>query len=167
MARMKSEKTVRGYFYPVMDWWLMVFCLLFLLFLIIAIPTVIWRGSIWWHTLLFIVALIGLALYVIDAMFFTKYQLQENGLAVYSQLRYFYFPYREMKSIQPGGLLHLFSFGRRKRFALSSNCLAISLAKGDWRVISVSPSDRQEFLNILLHNIDRERSKRATVSREQ
>jgi hypothetical protein len=147
---------------PRMDWWVALIVLVIIFGLVLLIPLFLWSSIPHWQGIAAALAMVLGVLYLVDSCFFTRYQLHENGLAVDSQLRHFFFPYRSMVRIEPKGFLGLISFWRFKRFALSSRCYAITLRGQLWTQITLSPSNTHQFIEQLLHNIDTERSSRAT-----
>ena len=163
---MQKESEIYS-FNPVMDWWVAAIVIVFLGMILFSIPVLIWSNLPLFSTVVSVAFLIASFLMLIDRFFFTKYTLHEHGLIVQGQMRHILFPYRSMKTIQNGGVKGLISFGSRKRFALSSNCLIITLQNQDWKTISISPKAKQEFLDILLSNIDHERSTRASASHKK
>lgn len=146
-----------------MDWWVAVLAIIFLSLFVVAVPLLFHSDLTWWKIALTAAFAVGAVLYLVDILFFTYYSLEEEGLVITSQLRHFLFPYRSMTRIRQGNIMGLVSFGHRRRFALSAHCYYIDLENQEWRVISISPRQRDIFINQLLQNIDKERSKRATV----
>lgn len=157
----KSQSTEQ--YLPVMDWWVSVctFCVLGIL--VAMLPSVILSGVPLWQSIpiVFVIALLILTL--VDSAFFTSYWLEESNLRISSQLREFCLPYRSMRTIQSSGLRGLFTFGNRKRFSFSLTGYDIFLEGQSWKVISLSPRDRDQFISQLLSRIDAERSRRVTV----
>jgi hypothetical protein len=149
-----------------MDWWVAVGVVLVLCALLASIPLVIWQDFTLTTRVVATLVLLATILYVIDLTFFTFYRLDSEGLSIVSQLRHFYFPYRTMSQIQQDNLFGLVTIGRKKRFALSANCLKIKMVNGQFSAITVSPRKKQEFIEELLKRIEAERTARATVSRK-
>lgn len=164
MRRIKKGTQV---FRPLIDWWVVILVLLIIAILSSAIPLLIVVAATPLLIALVIAFLILTILYIADIGFFSYYLLEDEGLSIVSNIRHLTFPYRDMTEIKPSGFLGLISFAGRKRFALSSHCFAISLRKGYWKTITVSPAERDYFLNTLISHIDRERSSRATVERSK
>ena len=162
-----AKQAASNTFVPTMDWWIAAGIVCLLLALLAAIPYIALNTPAWQQKLAASCGLIAIILYVVDGAFFTRYQLRDEGLVIISQLHYVLIPYREMKEIRPSGFHGLISFGKKKRFALSANCLAIYLRKNYWSVVTVSPKKRDAFVDQLLKRIDHERSKRATVIRDR
>ena len=152
-----------GVYTVLMDWWVATVVLLFLAVFVVAVPYLLWSKLSW----LVIAVTIGFALfvilYVVDVMFFTYYYLDTDALIITSQLRYFSFPYRTMTKIKRGNVFSLLSRGGHRRFALSTHCYTIQMEGAPWNTISVSPKEQDKFMNRLLHNIDIERSRHATI----
>lgn len=151
---------------PIMDWWVLLVVSFICLIGLVGIPMVIWQPLTFLQSLAALLIIIITVLYVVDIAFFTSYYLEEEGLAVVSQMHYALFPYRTMSQIQQGGAWGLISMGKKKRFALSSRCLQIKLTHGPYSLITVSPTESQEFVEELLQRIDNERSARASVSKD-
>ena len=137
--------------------------LLLVFFLVAAIPLLLWSQVPFWESGITALCTAIVVLYTIDTCFFTTYRLDQDDLVITSQLRHFSFPYRAMVRIQPAGLLGLVSVGRRRRFALSTRCYAISLHDNLWTTITISPANPNQFIEQMLHKIDEERSSRSTV----
>ncbi len=153
-------------FRPNMDWWVAFLVLLFVFFLAAGIPLMLWTELISRAAALVTsLILFGVIIYFIDIAFYSVYVLDDEGLTIVSHLRQAMFPYRNMRALQPGGVLALFSFARRKRFALSRKNVIIKLAGSPWNAISVSPRDRDVFINQILERIDHERSRRSARQR--
>lgn len=148
---------------PAMDWWVALSVFFILTFLFVSIPFILWYDLPWSYKLLAVLGLIGMFLYLTDLSFFTRYRLGKEGLIIKSQIRQLLFSYRDMEEIKLGNVWGLFSLGKRKRFALSGRCLSISLRRGIWKVVTISPKEQQEFLDELLKRVDSERSRRATL----
>ncbi|CAN5142709.1 hypothetical protein BH11PAT4_BH11PAT4_6890 [soil metagenome] len=150
-------------FRPAMDWWVMGIFLLVIIALIAAIPLVLWTVAIGpVASGLSVLAMVLGGIYYIDIAFYSYYVLDREQLVVTSHIRQLFFPYRTMLSLQPGGIHGLISVGSRKRFALSRRNVIIKLAKGPWKSISVSPKDKELFIQTILERIDGERSSRAS-----
>jgi hypothetical protein len=163
---MPSIPTTNTLYVPRRDWWVVVVGLLFALTFIAMIPTAFFlQVEIWQQVLLSGVGVI-VAISTIDKLFFTVYELSQQGLSVHSQLRHLHVPYRQMRGIDKGGVLSLFTTRKRKRFAFSRKSLRIQVSDMMWDEITVSPHERDAFLEQLLAIIDDERSRRATVTRE-
>lgn len=153
-------------FRPTMDWWVACLVLVFVFFLAAGIPLMLWTDLMGRAAALVASAiLLAVIIYFIDIAFYSVYVLDDEGLTVVSHLRQALFPYRNMRSLQPGGVLALFSFARRKRFALSRKNVIIKLAGSPWSAISVSPRERDVFVNQILERIDHERSRRSARQR--
>jgi hypothetical protein len=164
---MKSSPTKPQAFRPLIDWWVMGAMLLLIAFLAAAIPLIAIVAQSTILTVIAIVVLAGTILYIVDVGFFSYYVLDDNALTVVSNIRHAIFPYRDMTDIKPSNVMGLFSFAGKKRYALSARCFQIVLRKGYWKSITVSPADRDFFLNSLISHIDRERSSRATIERSK
>lgn len=164
---MKNPRKNVQQFRPLMDWWLAGSVLLLIALLTAAIFFTAALHESRVFTVIAIVVLVICILYLADIGFFSYYQLEEDGLSIISQMRHAYFPYRDMIEIKPSNFFGLISFGSRKRFALSNRCFLIKLRRGHWRSITVSPAERDAFLNTLLTHIETERSSRATVERQK
>ena len=70
-----------------------------------------------------------------------------------------------MREVRPIGLRGLFSFRGRKRFSASLHGYQISLRGEHWKTITISPVNRDTFINELMEYVEQERSGRATVVR--
>jgi hypothetical protein len=147
-----------------MDWWVAALAFLLVAMLLAALVSVVQASLSWWEMLLAVGGVIVFLAGFIDSAFFTTYVINDDALVVASQLRHFILPYRSMVTVRQSGVWGLFSFGYRKRFALSAHGYEIVLADQAWRVVSFSPNDREHFIEELLSRVDRERSKRATVT---
>jgi len=150
-------------FRPLMDWWVAIGIVIMLCVLILSIPAVIWYGPVMWLNLLAACIIVISALYIIDIAFFSLYQLGKDGLLIHRHIGSVLVPYRYMRSLKRGNVRDLLSMGATKRYALSTNCLTISLSQGHYRRISISPLHQQEFINEILHRIDHERASRAAL----
>jgi hypothetical protein len=149
-------------FRPVIDWWVAAIVVFLIIVVAAGIPLVLWSAPITrWGGLLVALVLAAYVLYLIDLAFYSVYILDNNELIITSHLRHAAFPYRLMRALQPGGFWALFSVAHQKRFALSRKNVIIKLASGPWKTISVSPRDRDAFINQILERIDHERSRRA------
>ena len=146
-----------------MDWWVALGICFLIFFLIACIPLISWQESSVSIKVLSSLAVILFILYIIDLGFFTSYELTSKGLLIRSQMREFFFPYRNIKELRRGNITGLFSFGQRKRFSLSANNLFIIVSNAPWKIITLSPKNQQEFTNELLKKIDEERESRATI----
>jgi hypothetical protein len=104
---------------------------------------------------------------IIDKIYFTIYELNDEGLVVHTQLRAVAIKYRDMSEIVPSGFRALITRRKHKRLALSRHNLTIKVRNNLWSSISVSPEPQDIFLDQLLAKIDGERSRRATVSRKK
>lgn len=150
-------------FRPVMDWWVGLVFGLVISVLVAAIPLILWSETVSATvTGISVVILVLMSIYYIDIAFYTYYVLDREQLVITSHIRQLFFPYRTMTSLQPGGLHGLLSVGNKKRFALSRRNVIIKLTKGPWKAISVSPKDKELFIQTILERIDRERSSRAS-----
>ena len=154
------------HFIPVIDWWIISSVGLLILILVATIPLLIWQPLEWRAKLVASFGLLCAILYLVDTTFFTVYQLTDEGIVINNQLRQTTIPYRSIKSIRSASLFNLFSFAKHKRFSLSSHALLLHLENHDWRTISVSPHERQRFLDHLLNRIELERSRRSAFVKE-
>jgi hypothetical protein len=146
-----------------MDWWVMAIFLLVITVIIAGIPLILWTATVGPVASGFtVLALVLAGIYYIDIAFYSYYVLDREQLVVTSHIRQLFFPYRTMLSLQPGGIHGLISVGSKKRFALSRKNVIIKLAKGPWKSISVSPKDKELFIQTILERIDSERSGRAS-----
>jgi hypothetical protein len=157
------EASQHGHYHVLMDWWVATLVLLFLGLFVVSVPLIVWIPLAWWSKALTIGFALCVILYLVDIIFFTSYYLDDDALLITSQLRHFTFPYHDMVKIKQGNAFGLLSFIHHRRFALSAKCYYIQMENQGWRSISVSPKYSDKFINQLLHNIDLERSKRATV----
>jgi len=157
----------RSLFAPHRDWWVTFGALLLIAFFLLAVPLMLWSGLPLWERALSAGVALLLIVSIVDKIFFTVYELNPQGLAIHSQLRYLAVPYRAMESVEVGGLTSLFSTHHRKRFAFSLHNRIIRVRDQMWQEISVSPKRESVFLDQLLANIDAERSRRATVTRSR
>jgi hypothetical protein len=135
------------------------------LLLVFSIPLVLWSPVSWEAKFISTLGVILAVLYFLDITFFCYYQLTPQGLIIGSQIRSYLIPYRTMVKIEPGNFWNLISFYHQKRFALSSRNMKITLSRGIWRRITISPADPEHFTTALLNHIDRERSSRITHTR--
>ena len=163
---MKKEST-NQIFQPLMDWWVAGLVLLLIALFSAAIPVFIAGAFPTWEMVVIVLFIVMLILYIADIAFFSYYQLDEKGLTIVSQMRHIVFPYRNIIEVKPGNISGLFSFGGKKRFALSARCYVIRLQHEEWKAITVSPVAKDQFLNHLLEHIDQERSSRATIERRK
>lgn len=155
-------------FRPLMDWWVALGVGIALVALLVAIPRLFMvGGGFQVYTVVAIAAIAAMVLYLVDIAFYSFYVLADDELLIVNHLRVVHIPYRSMTALQPGGFLALFSFGSRKRFALSRKNVIIKLSHGMWRSISVSPVRQEDFVRKLLERIDAERSHRAARLRKQ
>jgi len=132
-----------------------------------SILLVLWSPLVTrWIGLVSALVLVGMLIWFIDGIFYSFYVLDNEGLMVVSHLRHLSFPYRNMRTLKAGGAISLISYASYKRFALSRKNVIIKLANEHWRAISVSPKDRDAFINHILERIDHERSRRAARQRQ-
>ena len=129
-----------------LDWWLAGLGILVMLAELTAIPFLASSHLRLWAMLFAIFCLLIFALYLIDTLFFTAYELTDDGLAIVSQLRRYCIPYEHIRSLRPGGLRGLISGGGLKRFSLSAHCYYLELEDEPWRRISISPRLADTFL---------------------
>ena len=160
---MKTSKNQEAtLFRPLMDWWVAVIVVVVILALGSGILMVLWWTSIDRAAAIITALVLAAAMiFFIDIGFYSVYILDDEGLTISSHIRHVHFAYRNMRSLQPGGLGALFSIPTRKRFALSRKNVIIKLVNSPWKAISVSPVARDSFVNTILERIDDERSKRA------
>ena len=163
MKRHRGRVHPIEHYRPLMDWWVAGVVALLLCLLLAMLPSILWSSLPAWQTAVMALCLVAIILYVIDSAFFTSYYLKDSGLVIVSQLRQYCFPYRSMRTIRSSGLRGLFSFGQRKRFSLSSCGYEILLDGLAWKIVSVSPKERDRFIAALLTRIDDDRSKRVTI----
>jgi hypothetical protein len=145
-----------------MDWWVALLVGMVIVALGSGILMVLWWSGI--PKIAGVVTALILAaaiVYIVDIAFYSFYALDDKGLSVMSHLRHAFFPYRDMRALQPGGVMALFSFSHKKRFALSRRNVIIKIVNSHWKTISVSPEARDEFIHTILERIDHERSARA------
>lgn len=166
MAKTKRGVVKEGMYLPGMDWWILLIVVILLLFLLGSIPLVLWSVIDWPARIIATGGLLITALYIIDTAFFTVYYLEKEHLLIISQLRHYFFPYRDMEVIKPGGFWSLVSLRSRKRFALAGSTIVIHMARGVWQEISLSPRNHQQFMEQLLKMVDHERSGRATLIKD-
>lgn len=163
-----SPSSVKASAYKsLMDWWVAILVAVFLLMILLSIPLLTQTLQLGLPLLASVAILIVIFILVVDRAFFLRYSLAENGLIISTQLYHLLIPYRAMTSIKNGNILHLITIRHHKRFALSSHCLTIALQKGQWRQISVSPKERQQFLSALLAKIEEERNQRASIRKHR
>lgn len=163
--RQSSRK--ENVFIPVMDWWLAILIVILLGALVIGLITVVWQPMVWKLKIIATLSISFCILYVLDLAFFMSYRLEKNGLVISNQLRQITIPYREMRELRPGNFWYLFSYAGKKRFSLSANNLLIKTSSEIWQTVSISPKHRQEFINMLLHRIEEERSSRASLLKKK
>lgn len=159
--------TAPAFYRPKRDRWVTAAGLFLVAVFISAVTLFLWSTLPVWQRAVGAGICLLLVVSVIDKLFFTVYELQEEGLAIHSQLRRLFVPYREMREIRPTGLRALVTTKRRKRFALSLRNYTIAVRDRLWDEISISPEERGTFLPQLLARIDGERSRRATVNRKK
>jgi hypothetical protein len=155
------------YFRSYRDWWVYFGAAILIIFYLICLVGILWSTALLWQRAIFAGVLLILLVSLVDKVYFTIYELNDTGLAIHSQLRKAFIPYREMREIVPSGVRALVSTRRRKRFALSKRNITIKIKDKLWDEISVSPDPQDLFLDQLLGKIDGERSRRATVSRKK
>ena len=163
MKRIRKKSRPSQMYQPVMDWWIAVATFFLLGLLLAMLPSIIWSSLPGWQIAVVTLCIAMIILYIIDSAFFTSYYLQDKGLLVISQIRQYQLPYRSMTAIRSSGFRGLISLGRRKRFSFSTSGYDILLEGSAWRVISVSPKERDRFIESLLTRIDDDRSKRVTI----
>lgn len=163
MPNKKNENIQRQIFLPGMSWWVAVLVFAIIFLFILGIPFYIWSINNIYERLFAALVIVFLILYIVDSAFFTNYELTPDHLLINSQFRLLIIPYRDIRELKKGNLLGLFSFGKRKRFALSSNCLYLYISNSPWELISLSPKNQTDFTEQLLQHIDRERDSRATI----
>jgi Bacterial PH domain len=146
-----------------LDWWLLIPISLILLVLVLGIPAVMFSSLPVAQRLIFASILALVTLSVVDAAFFSYYQLSESSLIITSQLRHVEFAYRQLRDIKPAGFRALITTRGRKRFALSRKAFEIGLEGAHWRSVTISPADRDAFITVLMDRVDRERSSRVTT----
>jgi hypothetical protein len=161
----ETPSTTSQFFAPRRDWFVMFVGLLFILLFVAMVPLSFWMDAPLWQQVLMSGVGVIIAISTIDKLFFTVYELGPNGLDVHSQLRKLHVPYRLMQGIDKGGFMGLFTTKKRKRFAFSRKSLRIQVRDMMWSEITISPYERDAFLEQLLATIDVERSRRATASR--
>lgn len=149
------------------DWWVSVLGVVLVALFLSVGAGAMWSTIVLWERAILIGVALLLAVSIIDKIFFTVYELGPDKLVMHTQLRRITIPYREMIEIVPGGFRNLFSTRRRKRFALSLHSLTIKVRDQYWDEVSISPDAHDVFLDQLLGRIDKERSRRATVSRKK
>lgn len=146
-----------------MDWWVAIGIMLALVVLLASVPRIIWSGLNTWSIMVTVLTLVFFVLSLVDVAFFTYYIIDDQGLTITSQLRHYVLPFTSMTAVRSVGARGLFSFGSRKRFSLSAHGYDIALEDCSWKVISVSPELKDQFLDTLLTRIDIERSRHATI----
>jgi len=149
-----------------MDWWLLIPVGFLLVCLVLMIPALTYLSLSIQVQVVASLLIIITVLYIVDTAFFTYYQLEKENLIVVSQLRHLEFPYRDMREVRPIGLKGLFSWRSRKRFSLSLHAYQIILRKGAWKSITISPAERDIFINQLTEHVDQERSRRVTIHKK-
>ena len=148
---MQTKRTTEPERYaPMLDWWLAILVGLLIIVLLASIPYLMFSDVGVYAKIVASVAMMLTVLYIIDLTFFSNYYLTPDGLVVISQLRRHHFPYEHMKELRPGGFFGLITVPGKKRFALSTNCLVISMSDGQWKKITVSPKARDRFLDSLI-----------------
>lgn len=163
MSRTRRKKRQTERYGPLMDWWIAVLVFLLVGLLLAMLPQIVWSALPAWQAAITVLCIAVFILYVIDSAFFTSYYLKDSGLVIVSQLRQYKLPYRSMRTIRSSGLRGLFSIGWRKRFSCSASGYDILLDGQAWRVISVSPKERDKFIAALLTRIDDDRTNRVTI----
>lgn len=162
-----AEKKGSTSYAPIMDWWVAGFTLLVIAVLSASIPVLINATIPGYQIALGVLGVLAFIAYIADTIFFTYYQLDDEGLTVSTQLKHFHVAYREMREIRPIGFRALITNRKRKRFALSTKAVELKITDHHWPAITLSPHDRESFLNHLLEHIDIERSSRATIERKK
>src|SRR3984957_16611229 len=119
-----------------MDWWVIIPLGFLLIALITMIPVLSTMGISRLAEVFASAVVAFTILYIVDTALFTYYALTVTGLVITSQLRHFEFPYRSMRERRPTGLLGLFSFRTRKRFAASIHAYQITLQNEHWKSIT-------------------------------
>ena len=162
---MKNKEKIDHY-KILMDWWVLVPLGFLLLCFVLMIPMLTLLGLTILAQIAASMVIVLTILYIVDTAFFTYYQFERDGLVIGSQLRHMFFAYRDMKEVKPVGLRSFFSWRGRKRFSLSLHAYQISLRKGYWKSITISPAERDLFINKLMEYVDRERSQRVTTHKK-
>ena len=143
-----------GAYRPKLSWAVALFGIVSIGFLLAAVIILLWSGLPFLQVAVSVAALLGMALYVIDVVFFTRYQLGEEGIVVSGQLRLLAIPYADIRKVRHGSALSLVSVFGHKRHALSPHCVVVELSQGPYRTVSLSPSQDRAFLNSLMHNLE-------------
>ena len=160
----RKRRTLQPSAYRViMDWWVAAGVISSVLLLVAILPILMWSGLPFMVTLISVLVVSFTLLSFVDVAFFTYYVIDDEGLVVTSQLRRYVLPYSSMTAVRSVGFKGLFTIAGRKRFALSGHGYDIALDGASWKVVSVSPELRDQFLDTLLNRIDNERSQHATV----
>ena len=161
MKKARKKILTSEKFHPSMDWWVAILFIGLAAVLVASYPVILYQPMPVPLKLFGVIGLTLSLLYILDIAFFTSYYFGKEQLWVVRWFRSIPFSYRLMKDVAPGNIFGLFSFGTRKRFALSGNCLVIRMNEGTWKSITISPKDKQKFINILLQHIENEKSHRA------
>jgi hypothetical protein len=143
-----------GSFQPRLSWPVATFGVVLALFLAAGIVPLVWTGLPLLQTLACIVVLLGMALYVVDAVFFTRYLLTEKSLVITGQLRQMEIPYSQIRKVRHGSVRSLVTIACHKRHALSPACIVLDLEGLAYRSVSLNPSKDRLFLNALMHNLE-------------
>lgn len=144
-----------------LDWWLAFLTAFGLLMLVASIPLVLWKGQISAVAgVAVVLILIACILLLVDRVFFTAYILEKEGLHIKGQIRQVFIPYTSILEVKNGSFFDLFSTSSRKRFALSKDCLVLFLQGEHWERISISPKNRQQFLDALLTHLGTDKKKK-------
>lgn len=162
----KQKQTIIKGYKPMMDWWVAGIVLIVLAILFVMLVITIFSSGTFFSKLIIEIVVFLMFIYVVDVAFFTSYFLDEEGLVINNQLRRMVFPYRKILKMEKGGAAGLWSFGSKKRFALSRKSVYVYLNGAHWNRVSLSPVQRDDFMDNLLKNIEIERSSRATIVRK-
>jgi len=135
---------------PTLDWWVAVLVGLVILIFLASIPFLLASSTGTPAKIIATLGVIFVILYMIDLSFFCTYILAAEELQIVSQLRSHRFAYKDMTGLRSGNMFGLISVPGKKRFALSANCLVISMTGNQWKKITVSPSARDRFIESLV-----------------
>ena len=164
--RRKQDPIIKTY-KPIMDWWVALIVFIVLAMLVMMIFSFAISPADVFIKILIIFIILWMILYTVDVAFFTVYFLEEDSLVIENQLKKSIFPYRNIEKMEKSGFMGLFSHGSKRRFSLSKKGVYVYLNKSHWKRVSLSPVDREDFMESLTKNIEIERSSRATIVRKR
>lgn len=139
---------------PLVSWWVGASLIVLLVVLLYSLIAAVWSGLPLLQTTFLALTLLSFILYIVDNLFFLRYQLTADGLLIHSQLRYTLLPYNSILGLRNGSLLKLISALSHKRYALSTKNIVLNVTNHSYKTLALSPADPKHFISTLLHNME-------------